>query len=80
MAGPPNKPNGSHYNEKSSKRIGGLGDPMTPTKINKGRGILGFLLNPEAKHFIWGYYGTQYRARLYSPFGYNILYTGILSY
>ena len=24
--------------------------------------------------FIWGYYGTQYRVRLYPPFGYSILY------
>ena len=23
---------------------------------------------------IWGYYGTQYRVRLFSPFGYRILY------
>ena len=24
--------------------------------------------------FIWGYYGTQYRVKLYPPFGYSILY------
>ena len=23
---------------------------------------------------MWGYYGTQYRVRLYPPFGYSILY------
>ena len=36
---PPPAPNkqGSPYNRKASKRIGGLGDPMAATKINKGR-------------------------------------------
>ena len=26
------------------------------------------------KYFIWGYHGTQYRVRLYPPFGYSTLY------
>ena len=26
--------------------------------------------------FIWGYYGTHYRVRLYPPLGYSILYKG----
>ena len=25
------------------------------------------------QYFIWGYYGTQYRVRLYPAFGYSIL-------
>ena len=30
--------------------------------------------NPIGSYFVWGYYGTQYRVRLYPPFGCSILY------
>ena len=32
------------------------------------------VLFPIEYYSIWGYYGTQYRVRLYPPFGYSILY------
>ena len=32
-------------NQKTSKQIGGLGDPMAPLKINKARGVLQLRLN-----------------------------------
>ena len=34
------------YNKKSSKRIGGLGEPVVPIKTNKGRGMLSILTPP----------------------------------
>ena len=47
MREPPPSKKGSPYNTKASKRIEGLGDPMAPSRISKGRGILRLLLKPQ---------------------------------
>ena len=33
--------------KRTQNKFGGLGDPMPPIKIDKGKGILRLLLNPE---------------------------------
>ena len=43
-------------------------------KRNGSWDYIGVMLYYSSRSFICGYYGTQYRVRLYPPLGYSILY------